>query len=188
MMHSTPQACIALLLTIIGLSLNSRAQEITSRRGKCEAVNKSNFRDEHDKSVYEDMKGPDGSWGVMVRPDQYSELEAKCPASIVNLSTIMGGKGAKITRGSVCNHSEKIITAMSIRWILADQQDTYTPLVQGSTPIFATEIPSKKMLYTDFPFINFATISKPLVKDGLLNGKFILRVRVHEVHFEDGSV
>lgn len=100
--------------------------------------------------------------------------------------------------GVLKNRSEKSVTAVSLRWTLVRNQDraailhdgytSDTVVLEGHTEPIALTIPETSLRNTDFSIIDFAAVTAPLTRNGVLSGDYFLYVGVYEVRFHDGSV
>jgi hypothetical protein len=144
-----------------------------------------------DFSRYFTETSPAGDWFVAAASDGDQAVDDTLPVAILNAQSILArGKSADLTvkRAVLQNRTRRTVKAVRLRWLLAEGEEQAVVLLQGDTPSFEVMLPTLAYQKTDTPIINFARIVQPLLKDGAINGKFQLKLRVSEVTFADGSV
>jgi hypothetical protein len=152
-------------------------------------------------SFFEVPPGPPGDWRATVSPDTHQSDNAQLPVVVAGAGALQGPanrRGMKLGCGVLRNRSEKPVTQVSLRWILVRNQDRATILqngyssntvvIEGHTEPIALTIPKTSVRSTDFSMINFAAVTAPLTRNGVLSGDYFLYVGVYQVQFEDGSV
>jgi len=152
-------------------------------------------------SFFEVPQGPQGSWRAQPMPELKQNNDPLLPVVVVGAGSIQGPanrRGMRLGCGLLRNRSQKLVTAVQLRWILVREQDHsviaqkgYTPdtvLVEGHTPPIELSIPMDSSRRTDFSIISFAEVTKDLASGGMLTGDYFLLVGVYAVRFEDGSV
>jgi hypothetical protein len=93
----------------------------------------------------------------------------------------------KIKRLQIKNRSPKALNAVQLRWAITYLDDQTKVLLEGTTPFvnFWAEADSAQVV--EIPTIYPSLLFKPLAKDGVLNGEFMLRIGLQEARFTDGS-
>ncbi len=109
------------------------------------------------------------------------------PTKIV--STTANGKNyGTITKIGLVNLSPKTITAVKFQWYLFREESPEKIVVKGETPIIgAGEFKPNETREIEYPIVSFGKIYQPLVKNGKLEGQFVIEVAVNEILFDDGS-
>lgn len=125
---------------------------------------------------------PLGDWSVACRP----ALE---PGFVVDAYyvTTDGSKGNTVTKVGLWNRSEKAVTAVKLGWRLFREDAPYTTLLNGETPLLGVTLSANERREVEFPVVSFAKASKGLLKNGEVNGNFIIEVTVTNYLFEDQS-
>lgn len=152
-------------------------------------------------TFWEVPPGPQGDWRAVVSPDTHQSSDLLLPVVVAGAGATQGPtnrRGMKLGCGVLKNRSEKSVTAVSLRWTLVRNQDraailhngytSDTVVLEGYTEPIALTIPRTGTRSTDFSIINFAAVTAPLTRDGILSGDYFLYVGVYEVRFDDGSV
>jgi hypothetical protein len=136
-------------------------------------------------------QGPGGKWSLHTVFDFAQIDDSSVPVAIVKIIKFLGHKqwrNVKFTGLTLDNRSIRSVKAVQIRWIITSERDREAILLQGLTPLFEARIPAHEQRDVEPPIIDFAAVTKPLQKKGTLNGEFTIRLKVSEVHFEDGFV
>lgn len=183
-------AILLFLVTFIAVGSNAAAQDANP----CDTPNNL------PPSFFEVEKGPQGDWSVSVSPDLKQSEDANVPVVVAGAGAIQGPanrRGLRLGCGVLKNRSQKQVTAVRLRWILARGHDRaaiaqqgYTPdtvLREGHTPAIELSIQKESFRRTDFSIINFAAATEQLSKEGMLSGDYLLIVGLYEVFFADGS-
>jgi hypothetical protein len=152
-------------------------------------------------SFFEIPPGPNGNWQLAFAPDALQEKDSLVPVVVASAGALQGPanrRGLRLGCGGFRNRSEKTVSALRLRWIIGRDQDraalaqngytANTMLLTGHTLPIQLTIPKGGSKRTDFSIINFAEITAPLAREGVLTGDYYLFVGVFEVVFEDGSV
>ena len=179
-----------LVTLILAVGSNATAQDVNP----CDTPNNL------PQSFFEVEKGPQGTWTVSLLLDLQQSDNANVPVLVAGAGTIQGPahrRGLRLGCGVLKNRSQKQVTSVRLRWILARSEDraaiaqqSYTPdtvLLEGHTPAIELSIQKESFRRTDFSIINFAAVTEQLSKDGILSGDYLLIVGVYEVVFADGS-
>jgi hypothetical protein len=97
-------------------------------------------------------------------------------------------RNLQLTHVTLKNSSPKTVLGVQLKWFITTKVDPDKILPPpGYTGLFeAPLMPGEKEKF-ECPLIKFSQAIKYLVKDGTLEGDFLLQVRVFEAEFEDGS-
>ncbi|HEX8421869.1 MAG TPA: hypothetical protein VF634_00565, partial [Pyrinomonadaceae bacterium] len=68
------------------------------------------------------------------------------------------------------------------------KSDAEAKKAEGVTTLFETEIAAHGIAKLDSTVVDFLAEAKPLLRKGRLNGDYVIKVRVVEVEFVDGSM
>lgn len=141
------------------------------------------------------VKGPQGNWSATIVPD-LDQTRLNFPVVVHATHLLMGNKewnSLKLTRVTLRNYSSKTVLAVSLAWKITTNQDRHTALRQGFPGLFEAYLLPGETKKVESPVIDFAKLvtnsrfEEPLAKNGILNGDFLVKVRVDSVQFEDGS-
>lgn len=142
-----------------------------------------------DYSGYLTEAAPRGSWKIAARGDLDQELVDDAPVVVDHVQSLLGnGKWMNlIVRAvGVRNKARQPLKEVRFKWVLSTEEAP--SVLQGYTPSFGVRTPSNGRQEVELPpIINFVKLSRPLIKNGSLDGDFLLSLRVSEVTFEDGS-
>ncbi|HEX6732041.1 MAG TPA: hypothetical protein VF074_18635 [Pyrinomonadaceae bacterium] len=150
---------------------------------------------------FEVPPGPKGDWRATVSPDTHQADDPLLPVVVSGAGAIQGPanrRGMRLGCGVLKNRSGKSVIAVSLRWTFVRNQDraailqngytSDTVVLEGHTESISLTIPETSVRRTDFSIINFAAVTAPLTRNGMLSGDYFLYVGVYEVRFGDGSV
>jgi hypothetical protein len=134
-------------------------------------------------------EAPRGKWQIAAHGDSSQRVVADAPVQVEHVQSLLGGgKWANliVRKVGIKNTARKSVRSVKLKWIISTEE---VPVVlDGYTSSFDVEIPTQGARDIELPpVINFLALSKPLVKDGKLDGDFLLSLRVSEVTFDDGS-
>lgn len=143
-------------------------------------------------------KAPKGKWTVAAIPDINQATDTTTPVVLSGLSSLFGrqewGGYLKVIAVKLTNRSDISVASVRLGWLIVTEQDRAAlksdeeaKLVEGITPFFDVAIAAKRAQKVEPPVIDFLTEAKPLLKAGALDGEFVIKVRVVEVEFGDGS-
>jgi hypothetical protein len=138
----------------------------------------------------EGKEGPSGHWVAAALPDKSQRLDSAVPVIVRNtMSLTATGKFTNlIVAGvTVVNRSYKPVKDIRLKWALIAIEDQ-SSVAEGYTVTFGINLGARSGRKVACPYINFAKVSKPLVKNGALEGEFHLQVSLGSVSFLDGSV
>ncbi len=135
-------------------------------------------------------EAPGGKWQVAARGDANQRLAEDAPAAVGRVQSLLGGgkwMNLIVRKVDIRNNSLKTVRSVQLRWIIST--DEVPVVLDGYTPSFDVAIPSKDARELELPpVVDFLALSKPLVKNGTLDGNFLLSLRVSKVTFEDGAI
>ena len=143
-----------------------------------------------DYSRYFTEASPKGKWYVSASGDPSQASDNDVPVLVMGVQSLLGrGESADliVNRVVLKNKTQRTIKAVKLRWLLTAGEDQTSVVLQGDTPAFEVMLPRLGHQRVDSPSIDFAKIVKPLLKDGAINGNFLLKIRVGEARFADGS-
>jgi len=133
-----------------------------------------------------DFKLPPGKWTL--QHPAISRLGLKdAPLQIISVtgSTKSGGT---ITEVRLKNNSGKATAGVKFNWYLFRDQAPKEILRKGESPVLGlVGLSAGGRKNVTYPIVSFGNIWEPLLKDGELNGDFVLEVAVSEITYEDGS-
>lgn len=129
---------------------------------------------------------PPGKWSFSYPPISRLGL-ADAPTKIV--STTANGKNyGTVNKVGLVNISSKTITAVKFQWYLFREESPEKVVSKGETPVIGIgEFQPKETRVVEYPIVSFGKIYQPLVKDGKLEGNFVIEVAVSEILYDDGS-
>ena len=86
----------------------------------------------------------------------------------------------------------KTLTAVRLVWYLSSQDSPQHILQQGRTKLLSLRrgggIEAGETREVITPVVAFANVYKPLLRGGILQGKYLIQVAVGEARFDDGSI
>jgi hypothetical protein len=187
---------ILLILIAMSIGIRNSATQTTNKTftpqgAPSNSLQKRTKADETEEFTKEGPQGPSGLWGVAAMPDSTQISDSSLP--VVLFSTFsMAGEGRWVnlivSRVTIQNRSAKPVKNIQLGWVLREMDNEGSQLLQGSTTSFEVQLPAASTTLRKVPFINFSKIAKPLLKDGELQGKYLLVVSVEMVEFEDGGM
>jgi hypothetical protein len=129
---------------------------------------------------------PLGKWSFSYPPISRLGL-ADAPAQIVSTTGDVKD-GGTITKVGLENLSSKTIAAIKFQWYLFREESPQKIAAQGETPVVGVgRFQPKETREVEYPIVSFGKIYKPLVKNGKLEGEFVIEVAVSEILYDDGS-
>lgn len=143
-----------------------------------------------DLSQYLTVPTPSGNWGVAAAADMTQSDNANMPVVCSGVqSLLITGKVVNLVVRKVKleNRSRTPIKEVKLEWQLTTDEEQGPVLLQGNTAFFDAFLPAFARRKVDAPGINFAEIVKPLLKDGTIDGQFLIKLRVSEVRFVDNT-
>jgi hypothetical protein len=134
--------------------------------------------------------GPQGRWSASVLPD-LSRTEFTSPILVVGTSTLMGNaqwRNLQLTHITLKSFSSKTSLGVQLKWFITTRAEPTKILPPpGYTGLFEAYLRPGESQKVECPLIKFSQAVRYLIKDGNLDGDFLLHVRVFQVEFEDGS-
>ncbi|MDQ1636853.1 MAG: hypothetical protein QOF62_192 [Pyrinomonadaceae bacterium] len=134
--------------------------------------------------------GPTGYWSGSIIPDQ-SRNSSTSPVVVVGTSALMGDRqmrNMQLTHVTLRNYSSKTVLGVQLKWFVTTREDRFKVLPPpGYTGLFEAYTAPGTSRKVESPLVRFSQAVKYLVKDGSLEGNFLLQVRVFEAEFEDGT-
>lgn len=145
-------------------------------------VNKNMGQGENTQRLF-----PLGNWSVGMHPYLGPGYDS-IPVMVTGVTTD-ARRGIGVTKVSLDNQSGKNVKAVRLSWYLTIEGNPTSILLQGQTPLITRDgtFPAGSHLTIRYPVLAFASIYKPLVKNGALNGEFRIDILVSEILYEDGS-
>jgi hypothetical protein len=143
-----------------------------------------------DLSQYLTKATPLGDWGVAATADISQSDDANMPVVCSGVqSVLITGKVVNlvISKVKLENRSRRPVKEVKLEWLLTTSEDPQPVLLRGQTAFFNAFLPAFRKQKVDAPGINFAEIVKPLLKDGAIDGQFLIKLRVSEVRFVDNT-
>lgn len=141
---------------------------------------------------------PSGDWLAQPDIDVSQSEDPSVPVVIAGFSSYTGKgpwrKQLMIESVILKNRMPKRVTGIRFGWIIIteranrEKRNREAALLQGHSEDFDPELPPHGMKRLKSVNLDFIKSAKPLIKSGFLSGTFFLRIRVNEVHFEDGSI
>jgi hypothetical protein len=134
--------------------------------------------------------GPPGRWSGSVIPD-LSRNSSTSPVVVIGTSTLMGNerlRNLQLTHVTLKNHSSKTVLGVQLKWFVTPREDpTKTLPPPGYTGLFEANLLPGDTQKVECPLIKFSQATRYLVKNGTLDGNFVVQVKVYQAEFEDGS-
>jgi hypothetical protein len=135
--------------------------------------------------------GPNGHWSASIVPD-LTRTESSAPVVVRGTSALMGNekwRNLQLTHVTLKNLSAKTVAGVQLKWFITTrtERDKILP-PPGYTGLFEAHLLSGETAKVESPLVKFSRAVKHLVKEGNLEGDFLLHVRMFQVEFEDGSV
>ncbi len=137
----------------------------------------------------EGEKEPGGGWFVAALPDQSQKNGNRSPVYVLNTVSLMAsGKVTNLIVAGVTllNAAHKPVETIELKWSLINV-DSQSVVLNGRTVRFRVDIDARRARKMKSPYVNFARISRPLVKNGMLDGNYQLQIGVGSIAFADGS-
>jgi hypothetical protein len=141
-------------------------------------------------SYFADIKrAPDGKWGLAYTPDMGQYGDASVPVVVRVLLGLTSAKdrGGKLKCAEIENRSTRTVRTVQLRWAVTEMEGSEKVLAQGVLPVAEVEATADGKLKAELQGAQFADFLQPLVKDGVLTGRYKLSVGVARVEFTDGT-
>ena len=128
---------------------------------------------------------PPGKWTYSASPYTGADYSVN-PVVVTSIGT---DTALRTNLVQVKNRSDKPVAAIRLRWTLTTAQKPDVILRKGETERItsAEGFPAGKSLVLKHVVVSFSELSKPLLKQGKLDGDYLLTVAVGEIFFADGS-
>jgi hypothetical protein len=200
MSTQSPMVCVAkrlVLLIIFGavsiiLIKGLYALGPTQAQSNKKEANGKPFADKEPTKERESFteNGPPGRWSGSIIPD-LTRNSSNSPVVIIGNTTLMGNaqwRNLQLTHITLTNHSAKTVLAVQIKWFVTTKSDLGVTLPPpGYTGLFEARLLPGATDTVESPLIKFSQAIKYLVKNGTLDGDFLVHIRVFQVEFEDGT-
>lgn len=130
---------------------------------------------------------PRGSWSLGARPYMNAGYET-LPVRVYSVTSNLNNGGA-VTKAGIENRTSQSLTALKLSWYLSTTQNPEVVLRQGQTRMLnlPESIGAGESRVIVLPIVTFARAYGALVRNGSLNGDYLIQVAVSEAVFEDGS-
>jgi hypothetical protein len=163
-----------------------------SQRSNANTINGKRLADKEPTSERTSFteNGPIGRWSASVIPD-LSRNSTTSPVVVTGTATLMGNaewRNLQLTHVTLKNYSSKTVLGIQLKWLITTKMDPSKPLPPpGYTGLFEAHLGPGEKEQFECPLVKFSQAIKYLVKNGALEGDYLLHVRVFEAEFEDGS-
>ena len=142
-----------------------------------------------DYSGYFTEERPQGKWQVAAHGDEYQKLIDRAPVVVDRVQSLLGSDqwmNLIVRSVGIKNNTPKTIREVKLKWVLSTEEVPVT--LEGYLPSFEVQVYNQSRRDVELPpVIDFAKLTKPLMKQGTLDGNFLLTLRVSEVTYADGS-
>jgi hypothetical protein len=130
---------------------------------------------------------PRGKWSVSMGPYMNPGYES-LPIRVVSVTSEIEG-GLRVSQVAVENRTSQKLTAVKLAWYLSTTETPEVILRQGETRLLELPpgIQSNETRDILFSVVSFAKVYKPLLKGGVLSGKYRIQIAVSDARFDDGS-
>lgn len=143
----------------------------------------------------EDDAMPSGRWTVAIVPDSRQDRDSSVPILITRTTTSMQkGKDSAFEEVILWSRASKRAIEIKLRYSINEAREPNNFLYKGDPFVLPLksrrgENPLKfnERRVIKIPGGKIARLIKPLVKDGAVNGDFIVTVSLSEVTFDDGT-
>ena len=134
--------------------------------------------------------GPEGRWSASFIPDRMQSA-ATSPVVIIGNSTLMGNaklRNLQLTHLTLKNYSAQAVLGIQLKWFVTTRLDPTKVLPPpGYTGLFETPLPPRASEKFESPLIKFSQTVRHLLKEGKLDGEFLVQLQDYQVEFDDGS-
>jgi hypothetical protein len=163
-----------------------------SQRSNARMINGKPLADKeppHERTSFTE-NGPPGRWSGSIIPD-LSRNSSNSPVVVIGTSTLMGNaqlRNLQLTDITLKNHSQQAVLGVQLKWFVTTRADPTKPLPPpGYTGLFEANVEAGETKKVESPLIKFSQAIKYLIKDGTLNGDFVVQVKIYQVEFSDGT-
>lgn len=136
--------------------------------------------------VIDDEKLPTGDWTLSI--GVYTGAGHKSLPVDVSSVTSDALKGSAVTKVTLENRTSQYVEQVKFRWQISEEEDPSTTLLQGTTPRVDVQLSPGVERTLEYTVVTFAKIYKPLLREGVLKGKYRMEIMVGEVVYLDGSI
>jgi hypothetical protein len=134
--------------------------------------------------------GPLGQWSASFIPD-FSRNSSNSPVVITGTSTLMGNaqwRNLQLTHVTLKNYSSKTVLGVQLKWFVTTRaKQTRILPPPGYTGTFEAHLQPGDSQRVESPLVKFSQAVKYLVKNGILEGDFLVQLRMYQVEFDDGT-
>src|SRR3982751_5298592 len=135
-------------------------------------------------------RGPDGQWSGAFIPDLRRNA-TNSPVVVASTRTLSGNgqvRNLQLTHVTLKNYSSKTVIGVQLKWFIATRAERSKEVAPAQyTGLFETYLLPQEQKEFETPIIVFSEAVKPLIKDGSLEGQFVVQVMAYDVEFEDGT-
>lgn len=141
---------------------------------------------------------PSGDWLAQAEFDMFQTTDPNTPVVIAAIRSYIGKgdfrKHLMIESVVLKNRTAKAIRGFKLGWIIITEEDRKAgknreaALTEGTTGLLFSDVEAQGSKRVEPFYIEFLKKAKPLIKNGALSGTLFIRIRVSEIHFEDGSI
>lgn len=181
MRDASPLLLLTCLALVVAAQPAARAQAADPDPQSCPQ------KTDYPEPYLDRMTGPGGRWGV-----GYLMETKEAPVMVVGVTGFGGRRresglgGLSVTCAEVRNKTARAVTEVRLSWALFDGA-TQAVVLRGDLPPAAARLAPGERLALDFDDILFSEISRPLVRDGTLEGSYRWVFRVSAFVYEDGT-
>jgi hypothetical protein len=131
---------------------------------------------------------PQGKWAISASPYVGPMYESQ-PVKVIGVVSDTT-KGFRVTAIGLKNTSSKAVASVTLTWYVSSDQSGNAVLLQNKTGELSLtgRLPVGKSDYFDLDVVSFGNVSRPLLKNGALQGTYRIEVAVTDIVYEDGSV
>jgi hypothetical protein len=132
-------------------------------------------------------KLPAGNYNVITKPYMGPGYES-LPVMVTSVTTEAQSNGG-VTIVGVENGTSRRLDAVRLSWYLSSREAPDYVLLQGKSPMLRLPggIAAGAVERVQFPVVSFAKIHKPLARDGVVSGNYLIQVGAVEARFDDGT-
>jgi hypothetical protein len=179
-------ASVCLLKSISVLSIaHSQDQERKRINGKVVRVKATPA----ERSSFSE-NGPLGRWSGTIMPD-LRKNSSNAPVVVVGTRALMGNtqwRNLQLTHVTLVNYSSKTVLGVQIKWLVTTKLERSTEVAPAQyTGLFEAYLLPSETKEVESPLVKFSQAIKPLVKNGVLEGRFAVQIKIYQVEFEGGS-
>lgn len=130
------------------------------------------------------LQRPPGKWSYTYSPISGRGF-SDAPVKILSVSGNIKNVGT-ISAIGVQNNTSQIVVGVKFGWVIYRKETPTDILAKGETPVLGLGdlAPNEKRQLT-YPVVSFGKQLPLLMKDGELNGEFVIEIVINEIHFDD---